>query len=140
MPEWPRLLSGKRCRFLWRIGLPVGHGVFSSLSNITSVLEQVALSWMWARFACPGPGSAAGDDAYSAVVEFEIERCDGINTSRLRDDSRHGVADHDIAACEQAFMPLRMRREPTSEIVERVVAPVDKARHCGAEPRLDPAD
>jgi len=30
-----------------------------------------------------------------------------------------------------------MGGEPSGEIVERVVASVDKAQHCGTEPRLD---
>jgi len=88
----------------------------------------------------PGTRLAAGDDTDPAVMEFEVERGAGVDCRRCRDDPRDGVADDDITAGEQAFVALRMGRKTPGEIVERVVAAVEKSRHCIAQPRLDIGD
>ena len=58
----------------------------------------------------------------------------------LGNDPRDAVANHDIAAREQAFVAFRMGGEPSREIVERVAAAADEAGHLGAQPRIDFGD
>ena len=92
---------------------------------------------MDARAPGPGPGSATGNHADPAVVKFEIERVTGADLRRFRQNAGDTVADHDIAAGEQAFVAFRVGREPSGEIVEHVVVSVDKTRHPGTQPRLE---
>src|SRR5690242_8054693 len=97
-----------------------------------SVSEQAALP----RSGCDAPGSrsrpAAGHDTDPAVVKLEIEGVAGADLRRPRQDPRNTIADHDVAACEQAFVAFRMGREPSGEIIERAMASVDEAHHRGA--------
>src|SRR5437764_15482343 len=94
-----------------------------------SVSEQAALPRMHARAPGPRPRSAAGNHADPAVMKFEIERITGADFRCPGEDPRDTVADHDIAAGEQAFVAFRVGGEPSGEIVERVVVSIDEARH-----------
>jgi hypothetical protein len=67
------------------------------------------------------PPRAAGNDADLAVIEFELERCAGADLRRIGDDALGGVADYDIAAGEEALVPLGMGGQPAGEIVERAL-------------------
>jgi hypothetical protein len=85
----------------------------------------------------PGPRPAAGNRADPAVVKFEIEWIAGADFRRFGQNPRNTVADHDVAPREQAFVTFRVGGEPSAEIVERVMASVDKARHRIAQPGLE---
>src|SRR5262249_48134514 len=89
-------------------------------------LEQASLPWIDVGATATRAWLAACGHANSAIMEFEIERRTGVDTSRFGDHPADGVTDHDIAACEQAFMALGMRSKPSCEIVEQLVFSVDK--------------
>ena len=101
------------------------------------VSKQTALPRMNAGAPGPGPRPAAGDHADPAVVKFEIERIASADLGSFGQHPRDTVADHDVAAREQAFVTLRVGGEPSGEIVERVMVSVDEARHRGAQPRRE---
>ena len=92
---------------------------------------------MDARAPGPRPWPAAGNHADPAVVKFEIERITSADLRRFGQHPRDTVADHDVAAGEQAFVAFRVGGEPSGEIVERIVVSVDEARHRGTQPRLE---
>src|SRR4051812_46228002 len=101
-----------------------------------STSEQAALPRMNTRAPRPGARPAAGHHADPAVVKFEIERIIGADLRRSGQNPRDTAADHDVAAREQAFVPFRVGGEPSGEIIERVMVPVDETRHRGAETLL----
>ena len=83
------------------------------------------------------PRLAAGRDPDPTVVKLEVERGASGDILRFGDYPRDSVADHDITACEQAFVALGMGSEPARKTVEHVMASIDEAAQCGTEPRLD---
>lgn len=73
-------------------------------------------------------------------MEFEIKRRAGADRRGLGNNPRNSVADHDIAPSEQTFVAFRMSCQPSGEIVERMMASIDKPPHGGAKARLNLGD
>src|SRR5207253_1681707 len=96
-------------------------------------LEQAAL---FRGRAQPTPWSARRDTGHGphpAVVEFEVERRARAYHGGFGHNFGGGIANHDIAARQEAFVALCVGGEPAGEIVDRVAAAADKASHCTAE-------
>jgi hypothetical protein len=62
------------------------------------------------QLPCPGavPVRRARGHADPAVVKFEIERITGADLCRFGQHPRDTIADHDVAAREQAFVTFRV--------------------------------